>query len=731
MRRTLVLGLTASVSAMSLSHGAHAQATDAAQAIVLDGRAGGPVFEGIGVVDGGGATSVLLKDYPEPQRSQILDLLYTPRTGASVSALYVEVPGDGNSTQGSMPSHMHDRGDLNPYRGYTWWVMREARRRNPRVTLDGAAWSAPGWLGTKGKVFDQNSVEQFPGTFFSQDTVDYYVSWLETLRKVHGLEMGALGARNEKGVSYDFMIAMRRALDSRGFAKVRLHAFDNWQDDWKFDFVKDMRTNAPLRDSIDILGAHMNPPEYRVPQWVRAASKAMDKPIWNTEQHVYKPGYDGLISIVQAFNDNYVNNGVTKVVNWYGIAGVYTMEPFPGDKQAAVRASWPWSGHYSINPSLWGYAHYGQFSEVGWTYLNGGSGTLARGGTFVTLMSPAKDYSVILETKDAREAQTVTLSAGGGLARGDLAVWCSTEREHFIRRPDLAAKDGRFTLTMAPASVCSLTTTRGQRKGGFAGVPAKTAFPLPYGDDFDGYGDPARRGYLPRYFADIAGAFELSTCPGRGGTCLRQAVGTPPQSWAPNWQPYTIIGDDRWTDYAVAADVHLLAPGERGAVMGRVNEVGTGYGYIPKGYLLTLAADGTLTLSVSRGKVDKKALVGDATQQEIIRAARDEGPGGVLILATARPVTSAQGRWHRLSLRFKGTSIVGSLDGKPVLTVTDATYGTGMAGLLAGADETRWSRPWFDSVALTADGGPLPAKVAAPPLAPVLYPSARDAARGN
>src|SRR5437868_5820493 len=97
-------------------------------ALHLDGKATGAAFDGIGVVDGGGATSVLLKDYPDHQRQQILDLIYKPKFGASVSALYLEIPGDGNSTQGSMPSHMHSRDDLNYGRGYTWWVMTEARR---------------------------------------------------------------------------------------------------------------------------------------------------------------------------------------------------------------------------------------------------------------------------------------------------------------------------------------------------------------------------------------------------------------------------------------------------------------------------------------------------------------------------------------------------------------------------------------------------------------------------
>lgn len=697
-----------------------------AQRIVLDGRAGGQRFDGIGVVDGGGATSVLLKDYPEPQRSQILDLMYRPQFGASVSALLVEVPGDGNSTQGSMPSHMHTRDDLDYTRGYTWWVMQEARRRNPRLTLDGAAWSAPGWLGTKGTVFKQDTPEhsRIEGTFFSQDTVDYYVSWLKGLRSRYGLEMDALGARNEKGVSYDFVIALRKALDANGFGKVQLHGFDNWQDDWKFAFVHDMASNDALRRSLAIIGAHMNAPDYRAPADVQAAARAMGKPIWNTEQHVYKPGFDGLIGIVEAFNSNYVHSGATKIVNWYGIAGVYEMEPYSGVKEAAVRANWPWAGHYEINPALWGYAHYGQFSEVGWTYLKGASGDLRAGGTFVTLTSPAQDYSVIAETRTATVPQTVTLAVSGGLSTNSVAVWRSDAKTQFVRLADVPLKAGTVTLTLDPAAVYSITTTRGQRKGGFAQVPARAAFPLPYGDTFDDYGPAETRGHLPRYFADIAGAFELAPCPGRTGGCLKQAVGIAPLSWAPNWQPYTIIGDDAWGDYTVAVDVHL-APGERGAVMGRINNVGTGYGYIPQGYLLELDADGTVRLAVSRGKEDKTALVGDAEQQAIIKAANDRGPGGVAVLARGRiPGGAASGGWHRLALRFKGAQISGILDGKPILKVQDATYARGMAGLLAGGSGKRWSQPVFDMLSVTPAEDMRPVATTGPIAAPI-YPIRR------
>ena len=129
--RRISIGLTVLAMGLALGTG-HGPAmaeepVGGVQRIVIDGDAGGKRFDGIGVVDGGGGTSVLLRDYREPQRSQILDLMYRPRFGASVSTLLVEIPGDGNSTQGSMPSHMHARDDLNYSRGYTWWVLREAK----------------------------------------------------------------------------------------------------------------------------------------------------------------------------------------------------------------------------------------------------------------------------------------------------------------------------------------------------------------------------------------------------------------------------------------------------------------------------------------------------------------------------------------------------------------------------------------------------------------------------
>ena len=109
----------------------------------------------------------------------------------------------------------------------------------------------------------------------------------------------------------------------------------------------------------------------------------------------------------------------------------------------------------------------------------------------------------------------------------------------------------------------------------------------------------------------------------------------------PDWLPYTVIGDEAWDDYEVGVRVRLEA-GETAAVMGRVNHVGTGYGFVPKCYLFELAADGTCRLLSVNGKEDKAELVGDAEQQAIIAAACSTDAGNASITRSFSRTSSSR-----------------------------------------------------------------------------------------
>lgn len=662
------------------------------QTVTLKPSAEDPTFDGIGVVDGGGATSVLLKDYPEPQRAQILDLLYCPKFGASVSTLLVEIPGDGNSTQGSMPSHQHTREDFGSHRGYMWWVLAEAKRRNPDLRLDAVAWSAPGWVGD--------------GEFWSQDTADYYVTWLRNLRDAFGLELDAIGCRNEKGTSLEFAKLLRATLDHEGFAQVRIHAFDDWPAD-KFDFVEELRLDEAARKAIDIIGVHVlyERAVEQTPADVLRWARENGKPVWNTEDHVYRQGFECLIGIVECLNESFLLSGATKTVIWHGVAGVYPLEPY-SEEPAALLAHEPWSGHYSVRAALWGYAHYGQFTSAGWRYLTEACTVLDEGGTLVALRSDSGEVSVVIETSGAAGNQSVRIVLEPNVEHTPLCVWRSDRSEQFMRMDDLLPVDGAVVLQLAPDAVYSVSTTTGQRKGAFADVPESQPFPFPYRDELSGYSDPASHGGLPQYTADISGAFELVDAPG-GVPAIRQVVPVPTISWAPDWQPYTIIGDESWSDYEVSVRI-LLEDGDLGGLMARIDHVGTGYGFVPQCYYAELRGDGRCRIVEVNGKVDKSELVGDAEQQAFISSSSLSEPGGERVLAESRTHAVA-GAWHELSLRVEADVVSVHVDDRLVVKARDALHARGMAGLIAGVREDGLlSRPYFTDLRIGPVGGPVP-----------------------
>ena len=167
-----------SVALVELCVLAHAQG----QLITLDGASGGRVFEGIGAVSGGGSSRLLI-DYPEPYRSQILDYLFKPNYGASLQSLKVEIGGDEDSGGGAEPAHMRSLTDQNYTRGYEWWLMQQAKLRNPNIKLQALAWGAPGWVGAANSIPKTRS--------------NYIINFILGAKNTYGLTIDYIGTLNE------------------------------------------------------------------------------------------------------------------------------------------------------------------------------------------------------------------------------------------------------------------------------------------------------------------------------------------------------------------------------------------------------------------------------------------------------------------------------------------------------------------------------------------------------
>jgi len=611
----------------------------AGQTVAIDGGGGGKVFDGVGAISGGGGNSRLLIDYAEPYRSQILDYLFKPHYGASLQILKVEIGADMDSTDGAESSHMHTASDENYHRGYEWWLMEQAKARNPAIKLAALPWGAPHWVGN--------------GNYWSKDMIDYMIKWLKHARSDHGLTIDYVGGRNEKGYNVQWYKDFKAALRSNGLASIQVVASDDWPKKSLWAIATEMKNDAALNDAIDIVGAHG-------PGWggyPTADAASLGKPLWDSEGHFdEKRPFD---QMARNINRNYAAGKVTAAIYWPVVSAIYDNLPY--DNIGLIKCNQPWSGHYVVTPSVWAMAHTAQFTQPGWRYLDGASGffnqdTTGAHGSFVTLKSPGnQDYSVIIETVTSKVAQTVQFSVAG-FPKAALHLWSTgftstNSTDWFVKQADIVPADGQFSLTIQPGYVYTLTTTTGQTKGAVA-APAGAPFPFPYADNFETYS----AGRLAKYFSDMYGAFETSPCAGgRKGTCLSQLTPAEPTAWKKTGnRPFTILGDLDWADYRISSDILLEQPGSVDLI-GRLT--GMSGADTPNSYVLRVSDAGSWWVLKTGTK-----------QEEAVLASGKVSPLGV-------------GAWHAVSLEFQGGSLTARIDGVAVGTVADASYSKGMVGL--------------------------------------------------
>jgi O-glycosyl hydrolase len=618
----------------------------ASATITVDTSSGGRIFDGIGAISGGGATSRLLLDYPEDERNEVLDYLFKPGYGASLQLLKVEIGGDTNTTDGSESSHAHTRGDVNCDSGYEWWLMKEAVERNPEITLGALAWGAPGWLGD--------------GEYFSNDTIEYFIDWLDCAQG-HGLTIDNMGVRNEREYESAWVKEYRAALDAAGYEDVRIIASDEAARKGEWSIAVDMANDPELYDAVDLLGNHYSNGKSS------PTAQALDKPLWISEGGPWSGEWaagGSARSIPSLLNHAYIEGRVTGVEIWNLLTAYYAGLSI--SDAGLMRSNTPWSGAYQVQSAIWAVAQTTQFTEPGWQYLDASSGYFDAAapaqGSFVTLRSTeSDDWSTIIENIGTSEPRTITLAVADGLKSGDLHVWQTTENDWFSQQADLVpGPDGMYTLTIPANSSVTVTTTTGQGRGDAVGQP-ESAFPFPYHDSLS---DGGQSGQTP-YFSQMEGAYEERACEGgREGTCLTQVSEQPAIGWAPWKKPAGVLGDLDWSNYSTTVEAYVPAGGSA-QILGRVSN--DAMQPVPNGYGLTLAADGTW--SIGRGVVGGKSW---------------------LELATGSVSGLGEG-WHELSLSFAGDVVSAEIDGTRVTDVTDSTWVSGMVGLSGDYSATQFA----------------------------------------
>lgn len=625
--------------------------------ITVDGTKPGRVFDGVGAISGGGGNSRLLADYPEPQRSQLLDYLFKPGSGAALQILKLEVGGDTNSTDGAEASHMHTADTVDCNQGYEWWLAGQAKKRNPDIKLVGLSWGAPGWINPSSN------------SFFTDNAVNYLMQWMGCATQ-HGLTIDYLGGWNERGYDAAWYKKLKSTLVAGGYTTKVVAAEDSWA-------VADALAADPaFKSAVDVVGVHY-PCGYLSSATncsSPATAQALGTALWASENGSLDTN-SGAAAVARGINRGYIDGRMTAYINWPAISALYPNLYFSTDGMSV--ANQPWSGHYDIGRTTWVTAQTTQFTRPGWRYIDSGSGYLSgnrNNGSFVSLKSGNNaDYTTVIETLDAGAAQTVNFQIAGGLPTGQVHVWATNVNSadsayHFVHLQNLTPSAGGYQLTLQPGFVYTVSTTTGQGKT-VAPPPAGAPMSLPYSDSFD---TPATT-TSPKYFADMNGAFQSTACGGgRSGTCLRQMAPATPVRWTDekNNAPYTIMGDGSWSNYTVSADA-LLEQAGGVELLGRVNQQARNNNGL-NAYHFRVNATGAWSLVRT-----------DLTWNEVTLASGTTGAVGT-------------GSWHNLTLAMQGTQLTAGIDGTQLTTVTDGTIANGQAGLGTAGYQTQQ----FDNFAL-------------------------------
>jgi len=559
----------------------------AAESVTLNSANLGRTYDGLGGLESYGK---LLFDYPEQQRNEILDYLFLPNYGASLQILKMTIGCDGNDAGGSWPSHRRSLDETPNYnRGYGWWMMKEAKKRNPNIQLSALNWGYPGYATT------------------DELKAQFIYEYVKGAKDVHGLILDHIGGnQNESEIMPGVTKLLRQKLNASGLGSVKIIAADEGAQTLKFDVIPTLKNDPAYAAAVDIIGVHYKARAGDDP--IMNGIFDFGKPVWSTEDGggSYKTktaGYGWSSQIMKLLLDV----KITGIIRWLTTASTYENMPWPTN--GFMKTNEPWSGRYIIGSNLWAFSHFTQFIDIGWkmlvtpdTYLYT-DGT-NKGGRFVTYKSPVSgDYSMVIDTYEGTSVPSVGLdleiNLEGSMSKEDVNIWRSdfnANNESFINIGSASVVNNKISVHLDKGCLYTISTTKGQNKG-ITVSPAYQDFPFPYADDFENYETED----LPKYFVNANGAFDIAPAGGsRTGNVLRQTAGKSAILWHPNSrpvaQPLTAIGDINWSNYEVQVDVLLEEAGRvllGGRIDGKLVNAGD---YEVQGYWLMLNNSGSWAL---------------------------------------------------------------------------------------------------------------------------------------
>ena len=413
-------------------------------------------------IDGFGASGAFkmarnLMNFPEPQRSELLDILFSPTKGVGLFIVR-NIVGDGGTVGGASPT-------IEPQEGvWNWtgdedqvWLMQEAGKRGATRYIS-TVWSPPAWMKTSNNVIGGHLRPDKYMAF-----AEYLSMYIRGYKEHFGIDIYAISLANEPNGPHNYSSCRWTGKEFHDFllflipvferdkitAKVIIGEHSAWSENLVLESLADSVTAA----RVDIVGVHAYhtvdkdpfPPiaERSGPLVETMASK---KRIWETEVSNLGRNYpdirDGLYW-AKVLHTHVAENNANAWLYWWAVSS-----PNTGQGMTHLNSQ---NKTYSVDKRLYTIGNYSRFVKPGYFRVVMNSELVA--GVVASAYKSEKDNKlVIVVINENIDVKKLELSLTGVTATS-AAPWRTSEKEDLVGLPELKITDNILKATLAPGSV--------------------------------------------------------------------------------------------------------------------------------------------------------------------------------------------------------------------------------------------------------------------------------------
>lgn len=413
-------------------------------------------------IDGFGASGAFrmarnLMNFPEPQRSEVLDILFSQEKGAGLSIVR-NIVGDGGTVGGASPT-------IEPREGvWDWtvdedqiWLMKEAEKRGCTRFMS-TVWSPPAWMKTNNNVV---------GGRLRQDKylafAEYLSMYIRGYKEHHGIDLYAISVTNEPDVTVKYSSCYWTGQELHDFLRFLIPVFERDKitakvivgehSAWNEGPVLESLADSVTRKRVDIVGVHayhtadkdpFPPVSQRSGPLVETAIHK--KKIWQTEVSNLGRNVpdirDGLYW-AKVIHTHLAENGANAWLYWWAVT-------FPNSGQGMTHID-SRTGTYTVDKRLYTLGNFSRFVRPG--YFRVHVSPLLEPGVLVSAYRDEPSGRLVVVAINENQG-TRKLEVGiTGINASAATPWRTSEKENLLRLSDLKITDNMMKASLAPLSV--------------------------------------------------------------------------------------------------------------------------------------------------------------------------------------------------------------------------------------------------------------------------------------